>query len=210
MHHTDMSYGDITEPAVPAVPTRGGPRVVGMRRKRVWSVAIIAAIVVGAFGLYWFQPWKLFTSKTVHDTAPILDTATAIPSSAAGAPTSPAAPTARLVAGGALITHEHDTSGTAEIVRLPDGKHQLVLRDLSTSDGPDLRVWLTDQPVVEGRAGWHVFDDGRYVEVGRLKGTHGTLVYDLAPDFDPSGFTSVTIWCRRFAVSFGAAPLVVR
>jgi Electron transfer DM13 len=179
-----------------------------MRRKRVWLVAAVATVVVAAVGLYWFQPWKLFTSTNVHDTAPILDTA--IPSVNAGASTGPAAPTAKLVAQGTLVTHEHDTSGTAEIVRLPDGKHQLVFRDLSTSDGPDLRVWLTDQPVVEGRAGWHVFDDGRYVEVGRLKGTHGTLVYDLAPDLDPSGFTSVTIWCKRFAVSFGAAPLVAR
>ena len=80
---------------------------------------------------------------------------------------------------GTLVTHEHDTSGTAQLVRLPDGRYQLVLRDLATSDGPDLRVWLTDQPVLPGRAGWQVFDDGKYVELGRLKGTHGTQVYDI-------------------------------
>lgn len=177
-----------------------------MRSKRVWWTGGAVVVAIVAFGLYWFQPWKLFTSTTVNDSAPVVD-APATASPAAGAPTSSGPPPAVLLAKGALITHEHDTSGTAEIVRLSGGGHQLVFRDLSTSDGPDLRVWLTDQPVVEGRAGWHVFDDGRYVEVGRLKGTRGTLVYDLPADLDPAGYTSVTIWCKRFAVSFGAAPL---
>jgi hypothetical protein len=177
-----------------------------MRGKRVWLIAGGVFVVVVAFGLYWFQPWKLFTSKTVNDAAPVAE-APATASPTATAPGSSAAPTAVLVAKGNLVTHEHDTSGTAEVVRLADGRHQLVLRELSTSDGPDLRVWLTDQPVVEGRAGWHVFDDGKYVEVGRLKGTRGTLVYELPGDLDPAGYTSVTIWCKRFAVSFGAAPL---
>jgi hypothetical protein len=179
--------------------------------KRVWLAGGAAAFVVVAFGLYWFQPWKLFTSKTVNDAAPVVDApATVSPPAAtrsAGTPPSPAAPAAVLVAKGALVTHEHDTSGTAEIVRLAGGGHQLVLRELSTSDGPDLRVWLTDRPVVQGRAGWHVFDDGKYVEVGVLKGTHGTLVYDLPAGVDPAAYSSVTIWCKRFAVSFGAAPL---
>lgn len=178
-----------------------------MSKKRFWLIGSAVAVMVVAFGLYWFQPWKLLTSKTVNDTAPIVAAPASASPAETGAPASPAAPTAVLVANGALITHEHDTTGTAEIVRLSGGGHQLVLRDLSTSDGPDLRVWLTDQPVIAGRAGWHVFDDGKYVEVGRLKGTHGTLVYDLPADLNPTGYTSVTIWCKRFAVSFGAAPL---
>jgi hypothetical protein len=182
-----------------------------MRGKRLWAVVGAAVVILGAFGLYWFQPWKLFTSKTVSDAAPVVVSSVAPAASpntgASATPVAPAAPQAVLVAGGAFVTHEHDTSGTAEVVRLADGSHQLVFRDLSTSDGPDLRVWLTDQPVVAGRAGWHVFDDGEHVEVGRLKGTHGTLVYDLPPGVDPLAFKSVTIWCKRFAVSFGAAPL---
>jgi Electron transfer DM13 len=191
-----------------------------MRGNRMWLIggaAAVAVVAVVAFGLYWFQPWKLFTSQTVNDTAPLAaaPAASAPPASgppasgqATASPATSAAPAAVLVAKGTLVTHEHDTSGTAEVIRHPDGRRQLVFRDLSTSDGPDLRVWLTDQPVVEGRAGWHVFDDGKYVEVGRLKGTRGTLVYDLPPDLSLAGYTSVTIWCKRFAVSFGAAALV--
>lgn len=173
-------------------------------RKKVLLWGAVVVVLLGAFGLYWFQPWKLFTSKTISDTAPVIATVPAQPSPAASVGTPD---TATLVGEGKLITHEHTTSGTAQLVRLPDGKLQLVLKDLSTSDGPDLRIWLTDQPVLEGKAGWHVFDDGKYVELGRLKGTHGTQVYDVPADVQPDQYTSVTIWCKRFSVSFGAAPL---
>jgi hypothetical protein len=171
---------------------------------RTATAALGVIAVAVAFGLYWFQPWKLFTSTTVIEAAPEVVISAAV---ASGTPSASPSPTATLVSGGSLVSHEHDTTGTAQLIRLPDGRHQLVLRDLSTSNGPDLRVWLTDQPVLAGAAGWHVFDDGRHTELGRLKGNKGTQVYDLPADFDPQGYTSVTIWCKRFAVSFGAATL---
>ena len=82
-----------------------------------------------------------------------------------------------------------------------------MLRDLDTSDGPDLRVWLTDREVLPGRDGWKVFDDGRSVEVAKLKGNSGNQVYDIPAGTDLAGLRSVSIWCKRFAVSFGAAAL---
>ncbi|MEV4411766.1 DM13 domain-containing protein [Catellatospora sp. NPDC049609] len=169
-----------------------------------WAVAAVLAVAL-AFGLYWFQPWKLATSKTVDDAAPVVVAPSAAPARTPGAPAP--SPVAVLLAEGALVTHEHDSSGTVQLVRLPDGRHQVILRKLATSDGPDLRVWLTDQRVLPGRDGWHVFDDGRHVELGRLKGTHGTQVYDVPAGVDPAQFCSVTIWCARFKVSFAAAEL---
>lgn len=171
-------------------------------RKKLLLWGALGAVVLGAFGLYWFQPWKLFTSKTVNETAPVVVVQPTAPSAAA-----PSAAAAVLLKEGKLISHEHSTSGTAQLVKLPDGRVQLILRDLATSDGPDLRVWLTDQPVIDGTAGWRVFDDGKWVELGRLRGTHGTLVYDLPADVQADQYSSVTIWCKRFAVSFGAAEL---
>src|SRR5512139_1515403 len=156
-----------------------------MRRVVLWGAPVLAVLI--ALGLYWFQPWKLFTSKTVNETAPIV----------AASPTQGAAV---LVGQGALIAHEHTTTGIAQLVRLPDGHLQLVLRDLSTSDGPDLRVWLTDQAVLETSAGWRVFDDGAHVELGKLKGTKGTQVYDVPAGVTPDQIRSVTIWCVRFSV----------
>jgi hypothetical protein len=157
---------------------------------------LAAGLIVLAAGLYWFQPWRLFTDTTVTEKL-----------SVPAAPTSAAAGTPAVVRTGSFITHEHETSGTARLVRNPDGSHQVELAGLDTSDGPDLRVWLTDQEVRKGSAGWRVFDDGKWAELGRLKGNRGDQVYPLPADLDPAAYRSVSIWCKRFAVSFGAAPL---
>ncbi|WP_093764506.1 DM13 domain-containing protein [Streptomyces sp. F-7] len=173
---------------------------------------LLVVVATAGFGLYWFQPWKLWQDQTVEEALP---TAQATPGPAeeeqaaeaepSGAPSSPAGP--RTLAAGELISHEHATSGTVKLVRLDDGSHVVRLENLDTSNGPDLRVWLTDAPVKEGQAGWHVFDDGEYVSLGKLKGNKGSQNYVVPNDVDPSRYTSVSIWCDRFDVSFGAAEL---
>ncbi|AVT40625.1 DM13 domain-containing protein [Plantactinospora sp. BB1] len=175
-----------------------------------WAGVVVLGIVA-AFGLYWFQPWKLVTDSRVDDALPVAPvTASPAPDASGATPASAGSdPPAsnQLLAAGIFITHEHTTTGRAEIVRQADGRHLLVLHDLDTSNGPDLRVWLTDQPVVAGTAGWRLFDDGKWFEVARLKGNRGNQVYELPRSFDPADFRSVSIWCKRFAVSFGAAEL---
>jgi hypothetical protein len=83
----------------------------------------------------------------------------------------------------------------------------LRLEDLDTSDGPSLRVWLADAPVIAGPGGWHVFDDGAVVDLGELKGNVGSSNYPVPPGADLGGLTSVSIWCERFGVSFAATEL---
>lgn len=188
-------------------------------------LAWIVLAVLGAgsvFGLYWFQPWKLVTDDTVNEvlsdvtapagtsTAPTAGPGTGTagtPTAGPGTGATPAPTAPVLVSEGEFITHEHDTSGRARIVRLSDGSYRLELVGLATSNGPDLRIWLTDQPVRTGTAGWRVFDDGRWTELGRLKGNRGDQAYQIPAGVDPASFRSVSIWCRRFSVSFGAAPL---
>lgn len=178
---------------------------------------IVAVLAVGAgAGLYWFQPWKLVTDQRVDDsldlpaqqpagTAAPTPPAGATPS--AGATTVPPATGPVVVRAGTLISHEHTTTGTARVVRRADGSLRLELVDLNTSNGPDLRVWLSDQKVQPGRAGWGVFDDGQWVELGRLKGNQGDQSYAVPAGTDLEKLSSVTIWCKRFSVSFGAATL---
>jgi hypothetical protein len=178
------------------------------RKPLTW--VLLAALAVGVgLGLYWFAPWRLFTDTTVREalTAPDAVATTVAPGSTTAAGSTAPAAVAVVVARGSFVTHEHDTSGTVRVVRSPDGTHRLEIEGLDTSDGPDLRVWLTDQVVVAGRAGWQVFDDGRYVELGKLKGNKGDQVYAIPAAADLATLRSVTIWCKRFAVSFGAAQL---
>ncbi len=190
-------------------------------RRRLFAAGLVALTLVLGAGVYWFQPWKLWQDDTVNEAFPTVPTdaagrtgaagesgrtgGSAAPSATGDAAAPATAPEA--VAEGALISHEHATSGTARLIRLPDGSHTLRLEGLDTSNGPDLRVWLTDAPVKEGTAGWRVFDDGKHVSLGKLKGNKGDQNYPVPPGVDPADYSSVTIWCDRFDVSFGAAPL---
>lgn len=150
------------------------------------------------------------------EAAPAEPDASAAPAPAPGPPAATAAPPAPaaaaepiVLAEGALISHEHEATGAVRVLQLADGSRILRLEDLSTSNGPDLRVWITDAPVIDGEDGWHVFDDGRYVDLGGLTGNLGSSNYPLPPDLDLRALSSVSIWCDRFNVSFGAAQLAV-
>ncbi|MFM9275192.1 DM13 domain-containing protein [Pseudarthrobacter sp. NKDBFgelt] len=189
--------------------------------KRAAIVAgLFAAAIAVAVGLYLFQPWRIFTSSTVTEDIPAAAPAavpsqesTAEPSAPAAsatpaAPAPPAAPAApRELATGQLISHEHASSGTVRILELSDGSRILRLEGLDTSDGLDLKVWLSDAPVIEGVAGWHVFDDGAYLDLGALKANKGDQNYEIPAATVLGDYNSVSIWCARFAVSFAAAEL---
>ncbi|MFF8606017.1 DM13 domain-containing protein [Streptomyces sp. NPDC015346] len=177
-------------------------------KKLVAGVSVVVLAVI-AFGLVWFKPWTLWSDETVHEELPsAVATPTTHPTAPEGTATASAPPAGpRALATGTLISHEHTTSGSVKLVRLEDGSHTLRLEGLDTSNGPDLHVWLTDAPVKEGQAGWHVFDDGKYVSLGKLKGNKGDQNYALPAGVDWSAYTSVSIWCDRFNVSFGAAEL---
>lgn len=185
----------------------------GRGRKVLARPLVIAVLVVAVggvgFGLYWFQPWKLWQDETVEEALPGVVENSAPPAAAPSPKPSeqPSDTGPRTLASGELISHEHATSGTVKLVRLADGSHIIRLENLDTSNGPDLRVWLTDAPVKEGKAGWRVFDDGKYVSLGKLKGNKGSQNYALPREVDPSSYNSVSIWCDRFDVSFGAAEL---
>ena len=186
--------------------TAASPRRL-LRRPAV-LVALAVLVVLAGVGLYLFQPWKLVVDQTVEEALPVVTAPPAggvVPDVGGAAPT--AAPGPTVLAAGQLITHEHATTGTVQLLELPDGSRVLRLQDLDTSNGPELKVWLTDQPVIEGTDGWGVFDDGRYLDLGDLKGNIGSSNYPIPADADLTGLTSVSVWCDRFNVSFGAATL---
>lgn len=182
-----------------------------MRKRVVIPALLLVAVIALGVGLYLFQPWRIFTSSTVIEDVP----AAATPAVGSQEPTAPpAAPSAvapvvvpRELAKGQLISHEHTSSGSVKILELPDGSRILRFEGLDTSDGPDLHVWLTDAPVIEGVAGWYVFDDGVYLDLGALKANKGDQNYQIPAAAELGDFSSVSIWCARFAVSFAAAEL---
>jgi hypothetical protein len=159
--------------------------------------AVVIAISVLGMGLVifvgvWFQPQKIFLENTVNEAAP---SATAAAASAS--------PTVAEVASGRFRSLEHRTTGSAHILRLSNGSHVLRLENLDTSNGPDLRVYLSELP---SNLGWHDYGK-RYMELGKLKGNRGDQNYRIPVGTDLSRYKSLVIWCVRFKVGFGIAPL---
>ncbi|MDO8307100.1 MAG: DM13 domain-containing protein [Actinomycetota bacterium] len=188
-----------------------------LRRPAVLVPTALVLVAVMGVGLYLFQPWRLFVNTTVDEASPLAVSTPAVspPAEDDGAATTPApeespsvAAQATVIATGEFISHEHGTSGTVSVIALPGGDRVLRIEGLDTSNGPDLHVWLSDAPVIEGRDGWFVFDDGDYADLGELKGNRGNQNYRIPATVDLGDLTSVTIWCDRFSVSFGAAELV--
>jgi hypothetical protein len=155
------------------------------RRTWIWLGAAVL-VVVAAVTLIWFQPQKLFYDQAVDE---------ALPTAESDEPVE--------LASGSFVSREHETTGTVRVLRLPDDRVIVRFEDFETSNGPVLVVWLS-QNTADGEDG--AFDDD-YLELGPLKGNVGDQNYVVPAEVDPTGWTSVVVWCDRFNVSFGAADL---
>jgi hypothetical protein len=152
------------------------------------AVAVVVLIVAGA-AWYAFRPERLFINQRVNEQ---------LPTAAANNATTK-------VASGQFHNGAHETKGAATVFQLADGKKSLRLTDFQTSNGPDVHVYLVaaddakDNDTVT-RAG--------FVELGSLKGNIGDQNYELPANTDLTKYRAVTIWCKRFSVNFGTAPLM--
>jgi Electron transfer DM13 len=147
-------------------------------------------IVLGVLAWYAFRPERLFIDSTVNE------------SLAAPAAGSAAEPTT--LAQGSFHSNAHETIGTATILSLGDGRRILRLRNFSTSNGPDVRVYLVAAPDVTDD---ETVKRSKFVELGTMKGNKGDQNYDVPATVDLGAYRTVTIWCKRFSVNFGSAPL---
>src|SRR6266496_2002140 len=95
------------------------------RRWRVVAVPVVAAFVITTFASGGYLAWTTLRDKVVHEQVAVA---------------SPASGNIEL-ASGRFTSGEHHTTGTAKVIRLASGERKLTL-DLSTSAGPDLRVYL--------------------------------------------------------------------
>jgi hypothetical protein len=171
----------------------------------------LATVIVLVFGLYWFQPWKLFTHSHVDEALPGYSVSTAPGSSGTPSTASepapsqppvprPSPPTATVLSRSGFTAGEHATTGTALLIRLADGRQVVRLEGFDTSDGPDVRVILASTDSGSTSV-------GDYVQLGHLKATSGNQNYYLAAGTDVGKYRSIVIWCKRFNAVFGSAPL---
>lgn len=105
-------------------------------------------------------------------------------------------PAGTLIVSGSFVGNSHNTSGTAKIISDASGKKFLVFENLSTDNGPDLRVWLSPNN-----------NGSPYQEVGNLKAITGSFSYELDASINYTTNNRVLIWCKSFSVLFGHAVL---
>ncbi len=166
------------------------------------SILIGAAIVAGTALWYLFRPEALVINKTVSESFPAAEHAM---SSMTKAPSAMAAHEPVKVVSGRFHSNAHKTDGLATIYRFSDGRRVLRLTEFATSNGPDVRVYLVAAGDAQDEA---AANQTGVVDLGALKGNIGDQNYDVPVDLDLTKYRAVSIWCRRFSVNFGAAPLV--
>ena len=189
--------------------------------------AFLASTVLVAVGVLWylFRPDALLISKTVNEPFPAAEPAAMAAeastgdaamshammndSSAMGAMNhtrearSPEVQPEGLLRG-RFHSNAHETKGVATIYRLDDGRRVLRLTGFSTSNGPDVRVYLVAAGDVKDES---AAKQAGFVDLGAMKGNIGDQNYDIPAGLDLDRYRAVSIWCRRFSVNFGAAPL---
>jgi hypothetical protein len=170
------------------------------RRTWIWLVAAVL-VVLAAVTLVWFQPQKLFYDQKVDEALPSVAAEESAVPSGSGTASAPSGPVE--LAGGTFVSREHETVGTARVLRLSDGQVLVRFEGFETSNGPVLVVWLSQNAATGDD---DAFDDD-YVDLGPLKGNVGDQNYVVPDGVDPASYTSVVVWCDRFNVSFGAADL---
>ena len=159
-------------------------------------IALIVVIVLGA-GWYLFRPERLFVNQKVNESLNVAPAAMSAMESKTDA---------AVLASGMFHNGSHETSGTATIHKLPDGSRVLRLTDFHTSNGPDVQVYLVAATDASDN---ETVTKAGFVSLGALKGNVGDQNYTLPADLDLDTYRAVTIWCRRFGVNFGTAPLTV-
>ncbi len=98
----------------------------------------------------------------------------------------------------------HPTAGTATIYRMGDGTRVLRFTNFTTSNGPDVHVYMVASDDAKDVA---TVQQAGFINLGVIKGNIGDQNYALDGDLDLAKYRAVSIWCKRFSVNFGAAAL---
>src|SRR6266576_787749 len=156
---------------------------------KTWiKIAILVAAVAAGVAWYAFRPERLVVNRQVDETMP-----------AAQGGSSP-----QPLESGQFYNILHPTEGTATIYQMGDGTRVLRLTSFSTSNGPDVHVYMVAADDAKDVA---TVQQAGFIDLGVLKGNIGDQNYKLGSDLDLAKYRAVSIWCKRFSVNFGAAAL---
>jgi hypothetical protein len=154
-----------------------------------WTKLAIPVVALAALAAWYaFRPERLVVNRRVDE---------AMPTVQAGSTPQP-------LVSGQFYSILHPTAGTATIYRLGDGTRFLRFTNFTTSNGPDVHVYMVASDDAKDVA---TVQQAGFIDLGVIKGNVGDQNYALSGDLDLAKYRAVSIWCKRFSVNFGAAPL---
>jgi Electron transfer DM13 len=148
-----------------------------------WKIAVPVVVVALFVAWYAFRPERLVVNHRVNE----------------------ALASAQALESGTFYGVLHPTEGTATIYRMGDGTRVLRFTNFKTSNGPDVHVYMVAAEDAKDSAS--VLRAG-FIDLGTIKGNIGDQNYALGSDVDLSKYRAVSVWCKRFSVNFGTAPLM--
>ncbi|MBC8066237.1 MAG: DM13 domain-containing protein [Chlorobia bacterium] len=152
-----------------------------MRPRNTKKIIAFTAIPILIAGWALFRPELALVNNSVDEAAP-------------------SGKTSEVIGKGEFASYAHETTGTAQLLMAGD-KKILRLSGFKTSNGPDVHVLL-----VKGSDS-KMFDANAALDLGVIKGNVGDQNYELPAGTNLADYQSVSIWCKRFNVSFGGATL---
>ena len=156
-----------------------------------WKIAVPIVVIALFVAWYAFRPERLVVNRRVDEAMPTAQTTAASP--------------AQALESGTFYGVLHPTEGTATIYRMGDGTRVLRFTNFKTSNGPDVHVYMVAADDAKDSAS--VLRAG-FIDLGTIKGNIGDQNYTLGPDVDLTKYRAVSVWCKRFSVNFGTAPLM--
>jgi len=156
---------------------------------KIWTKVVIPIAVVAAVAAWYaFRPERLVVNRHVDESMPGLQGGSS----------------AQPLESGQFYSVLHPTAGTATIYQLGDGTRVLRLANFSTSNGPDVHVYMVAADDAKDAA---TVEKAGFIDLGVIKGNIGDQNYALTNDLNLTKYRAVSIWCKRFSVNFGAAAL---
>jgi hypothetical protein len=157
-----------------------------MKKRTKLAIPVVAVAALVAW--YVFRPERLVINRHVDE---------AMPTVQGGLSPQP-------LVSGQFYSILHPTAGTATIYQIGDRARVLRLTDFSTSNGPDVHVYMVASDDAKDA---RTVQQSGFIDLGVIKGNVGDQNYTLGGDLDLDKYRAVSISCKRFSVNFGTAPL---